>query len=191
MDDAHPYSPRRLRGTARREGLLWRWGRYRDDGDPGRPARSERDDPSLLGIRPVLGKTYGSRPPLELELCDITAAYDHALSDFQRQVVTYYYVHGYGLRHNTRRHRTTAERLITAPRDEDEIDRQELMIDRFGVEDIYGDRAIAYALHTNHERVARARRRAVYRIARFLGWRPPQPKTTPEDPDSGDNGALQ
>lgn len=177
MDDAHPYSPRQLRGTARREGLLWRWGRYRDDGDPGRPARSERDDPSVLGMRPVVGKTYGSRPPLNPALCDITAAYDDALSDFQRQVITHYYIYGYGLRWSfaplrTRRNSTTAERLLIPP-DDDTLERQELTIARFGAEDLYGDPAIAHALHTKETRVAKERQRAVYAIAAYLGWTSP------------------
>lgn len=95
--DDHPYSPRRLRGTKAREGLLWWWGQYRRDGDPGRPRRDERDSYAVLGMQPVVGKTYHSRPPLDTTLADITAAYDLALSPFERLVIEHYYVLGYGL----------------------------------------------------------------------------------------------
>lgn len=55
----------------------------------------------------------------------------------------------------------TAERLLD----------QERRIELFGLDDLVGDYAVAHALHTNHERVKKARQRATYALAVHLGWR--------------------
>lgn len=177
--DQQWYSLPRLMG---RRGALWLWGEYVAEDITRLLPDRERDDFSALGMRPVIGKTYGSQLPCDVRILDCCAAfaalarlpnhhparrnpYAPAPWTLSQLILYAYYAKGYG------------HRFYANPNAPEYYDEQ---VRRWGLDGKTGDAAIAHELrdlpelHRSREAqsfVYGRRRSAVAHMSRFLGAR--------------------
>jgi hypothetical protein len=154
-----------------REALLWRWGVAEKLGYWRSRMPRRQDSSEELGVRPLIGKAYGSAPPMDLMLADIARAYrdPRCLTEKQRKVIHAYYVKGLGGRAKDREGGTAEYNRHEAAYYEehgrlpgDDTRRNDSLI---------GNQRVAAFLHISPSNATEVRQRAVERISRYLARR--------------------